>query len=500
MARPTGNTFIDSILYGDTKWGTNTLTYAFDNSYDLWTFAAKSAFRTALQSWSDVADIDFQESFLPGAADLVEYYVDDATMLSIAGSDGVLGLHEIPGGTGYNGQLQGWYNWETFGWPERYGYDADSLKSGGLALSTFIHEIGHALGLAHPHDDDGPSELMPGVSASDDLGLYDLNQGVFTVMSYNDGWARQDPWGNGYNDRGYSSGPGALDIAAIQYLYGADTTTNAGGTTYKLGTKMGWTAIWDTGGNDRIKYTGSADAIINLNSATLDEGKHAGGYLSYVKGGDSYGGFAIAGDFTGALKNKQGETGVIIENATGGSGDDRITGNDVDNDIKGNGGADKIVALGGDDEISAGGGKDIVAAGSGDDTVIGGNGGDVLRGQKGADVLGGGGGNDRIKGAGGGDELTGGTGDDLLRGGGGGDSFVFRAGDDRDEIADFQRGSDILVLDDNLWGGGMSAQDVIDTYGVDKGSYTVLNFGGGDVLTVLGISNPDNLVDDISIV
>ena len=77
---------------------------------------------------------------------------------------------------------------------------------------------------------------------------------------------------------------------------------------------------------------------------------------------------------------------------------------------------------------------------------------------------------------------------------------MFRAGDDRDEIADFQRGSDILVLDDNLWGGGMSAQDVIDTYGVDKGSYTVLNFGGGDVLTVLGISNPDNLVDDISIV
>ena len=51
-----------------------------------------------------------------------------------------------------------------------------------------------------------------------------------------------------------------------------------------------------------------------------------------------------------------------------------------------------------------------------------------------------------------------------------------------------------------LRGGGLTAQEVIDTYGQDKGSYTVLNFGGGDVLTIRGISNPDNLVDDISII
>ena len=500
MARPTGNSFIDSILYGTTRWGPTSLTYSFDSSYDFWTSAARSAFRDALKSWSDVADIEFSETLFTSSADLVESYVDDATMYGISGYDGVLGLHEVPYGTGFNGQLQGWYNWETFGWPLEYGYDADSLKSGGSARSTFIHEIGHALGLAHPHDTDGLTVRMPGVSASDDLGTYELNQGVYTVMSYNDGWVDQDPWWNGYNDRGFNSGPGALDIAAIQYLYGADTSNNTGGTTYKLGTKMGWSAIWDTGGSDRIKYDGNRDAVINLNSATLDESKHAGGYLSYVKGADSYGGFTIAGDFTDALADRNGETGVIIEHATGGGGDDRITGNRVDNILRGNDGADRLDGRAGDDEIDGGAGKDNLIAGTGDDTVLGGAGSDVMRGDNGADDLGGGSGSDRLYGSGGRDELKGGTGNDLLRGGAGGDRFVFRDGYDKDVIDDFTRGTDRLVLDDNLWAGTLTAQEVVDTYGRDKGSYTVLNFGDGDVLTIRGIANPDNLVDDIAII
>ena len=500
MAQPTGNTFIDSILYGDTRWGPSTLSYNFNNSYDTWTIAAKTAFRAALESWSDVADITFQETLLTGSADLVEYYIDDTTMYYTSGSDGVLGLHEIPAGTGFNGQLQGWYNWETFGWPIDYGYDAASLQPGGLAMSTFIHELGHALGLAHPHDNDGLSELMPGVSNASDLGRYGLNQGVYTVMTYNDGWSRQDPWWSGYNDRGYNSGPGALDIAAIQYLYGADTSNNTGGTTYKLGTKMGWSAIWDTGGSDRILYSGNRDAVINLNAATLDEGKNAGGFLSYVKGANSYGGFTIAGDFTDALADSNGETGVIIENATGGNGDDLITGNRVDNVLKGKGGDDKISGRAGADRIDGGGGQDNLLGGTGNDKVLGGGGADLLRGDKGGDKLGGGNGADELYGASGGDVLIGGKGNDVLRGGGGSDRFVFRSGYDADEIVDFRRGADTLALDDRLWGGGLTAQEVIDTYGQDKGSYTVLNFGGGDVLTIRGISNPDNLVDDISII
>ena len=230
MARPTGDAYVDSILYGTNHWGLDELTYFFDNSYDNWTSCAKKAFETALEAWYDVADIDFRPTLLSGSADLIESYVDDDTMTNLIGN-GTLGAHEVPQSDDHTFWLQGWYNWETFGWPERTGYDADSLEPGGLALSTFIHEIGHALGLAHPHDNDGKTVRMPGVSADDDLGTHEFNQGVYTVMTYNDGWTEQDPWGSGVNDRGYNSGPGAYDFAAIQFLYGADTAKKGGSTT-----------------------------------------------------------------------------------------------------------------------------------------------------------------------------------------------------------------------------------------------------------------------------
>ena len=53
---------------------------------------------------------------------------------------------------------------------------------------------------------------------------------------------------------------------------------------------------------------------------------------------------------------------------------------------------------------------------------------------------------------------------------------------------------------DHLWGGGLTAQQVVDMFANSVGGNTVFNFGGGDVLTVVGIANPDNLVDDIGIV
>jgi hypothetical protein len=51
--------------------------------------------------------------------------------------------------------------------------------------------------------------------------------------------------------------PMAYDIAAMQLLYGANTTFNSGDTTYDLATPaaaLQWTSIWDTGGTDEIIY------------------------------------------------------------------------------------------------------------------------------------------------------------------------------------------------------------------------------------------------------
>ena len=60
---------------------------------------------------------------------------------------------------------------------------------------------------------------------------------------------------------------------------------------------------------------------------------------------------------------------VDIENGTGGSGNDIITGNDLANVLIGNGGADTINGAGGNDTINGGAGVDILSGGAGDDTI-----------------------------------------------------------------------------------------------------------------------------------
>ncbi|MGB5975243.1 MAG: M10 family metallopeptidase C-terminal domain-containing protein, partial [Nodosilinea sp.] len=144
---------------------------------------------------------------------------------------------------------------------------------------------------------------------------------------------------------GYQGTPMALDIAAIQSLYGANMSYNTGDDVYVLpdsniaGTF--YSAIWDAGGIDAISaLTATDDVIINLNDAPL-VGKNAGGYVSAVE--DVYGGFTIA-------------NGVDIEVAVGGSGDDTLVGNEVDNLLYGLGGSDSLYGGSGDDLLNGYGG------------------------------------------------------------------------------------------------------------------------------------------------
>ncbi|MCY0725676.1 hypothetical protein OVW19_28465, partial [Klebsiella pneumoniae] len=68
-----------------------------------------------------------------------------------------------------------------------FGTRPESLEPGGFSYAVVLHEFGHAHGIAHPHDTGGGSEVMLGVTASTgSYGIYNLNQGVYTVMSYND--------------------------------------------------------------------------------------------------------------------------------------------------------------------------------------------------------------------------------------------------------------------------------------------------------------------------
>ena len=353
------NPWIDSLVWGgawtDADGGKVTINYAVQTGYDpygvfagsslSWSAAALGALGKVISSWEAVANIDFVQT-APATADAWFWVNTDSQVWSN------LGYSEVPAYDSteplylmLNGQDSSW--------------NATGLQKGGFAYVTILHEMGHLLGLAHPHDGGSAwdATLFPGVTAAfDSYGTYNLNQGIFTTMSYNDGWATRFP-GHGALGYGYQATPMALDIAAIQAIYGANTTFASGNNTYALpkANTAGayWSCIWDTGGTDTVSNAGGTLACtIDLRAAPLT-GPNAGGWVSWNAG--IVGGFTIA-------------NGVKIENALGGSGADRITGNIY---------ANRLDGAAGNDTIWGGGGNDTIVGGTGADTMLGGAGNDV---------------------------------------------------------------------------------------------------------------------------
>lgn len=415
---PTGNTYIDTLVWGGAWTPTlgqgatlNFTTQATSSSFATltWNSTELTALNNALQSWADVTRLKFISN-ASQPIDIVFFKVSGSVMESITGVSQVLGFHDTPDGSN-NKPLQGVFNANAF--------DPANLVRGSDGFVTLVHEIGHGLGLAHPHDGGGSGEVFPGVGSSSDLGVNDQNQQIYSIMSYNVGWDAEPSssllWGG-------VAGPMALDIAAAQVIYGANMTTRVGIDEYRLpqsnASGTGWSCIWDASGADTISNAGSSlDCTIDLRAAPLI-GEHAGGYVSWVDG--------IAGGYT--IANR-----TTIEDAIGGSGNDHLQGNDVANALDGGSGADTMSGGRGADtyrvdnvgdlaiETEAGelGGIDTVIAsvdfalgthtenlrlegsanisGTGNalaNTIIGNSGANVIDGAAGADTLQGFGGND----------------------------------------------------------------------------------------------------------
>lgn len=162
----------------------------------------------------------------------------------------------------------------------------------------------------------------------------------------------------------------------------------------------------------------------------------------------------------------------------------------------------KVTALGSNygDRLLGEMGNDNLKGRGGNDTLAGRDGNDRLNGGGGRDKLDGGNGRDNLNGGGGRDMLIGGKGDDTLTGGTGPDTFLFKGGNiGSDEITDFSKGTDQLKLDDALWSGTLTEQQVIDTYASVVGGDTVFDFGNGNQITLTGVGSLSNLADDILI-
>jgi serralysin len=330
---------------------------------DQWARLTNITFAEVAESSTEVGDIRFGCSSLPATA--WAYY---------------------PTGTAKGGDI-----WLGPGFTDNASY-----APGTYNFLTLLHEIGHALGLEHPHE---PGLLNATLATSKDW----LGNSVMSYRSY----PGDDL--SGYSARFYPTTPMGLDIAAIQKLYGADAEASSGNTIYQWnpGQRL-FQSLYDTGGTDRIDWSNQSSAAkIYLQAGMWS---HLGPAYTWNDG--------HAGSHPGTLFIAKG---VVIENANGGSAGDQINGNQVANRLGGRGGGDTMSGMAGNDVLDGGNGNDVLWGGEGNDSILGGRDKDVAYGNAGADQLDGGTGNDFLDGGNGNDRVLGGAGRDTLDGDAGND-------------------------------------------------------------------------------